>query len=137
MPKSVRCLVPIGSFFEWRAIKGLKPKQPNAISMKNGEPLALAGIWENWQPRGVRNVLKLMNGRAIDGGYDGYASCPLTTAKGKAIIAEFIYGGEADSDPASPRPGQRTVAWLVDQGQRPADHVLALHAQRLRVVPQT
>ena len=35
-----------------------------------------------------------MNGQAIDGGYDGYASCPLTTANGKAIIAEFIYGGK-------------------------------------------
>ena len=42
----------------------------------------------------VRNILKLMDGQGVDGGYDGYASCPLTTAKGKAIIAEFIYGGK-------------------------------------------
>src|SRR5271154_3374021 len=42
----------------------------------------------------VRNILRLMNGQAIDGGYDGYASCPLTTAMGKAILAEFIYGGK-------------------------------------------
>lgn len=47
-----RCLVPIDSFFEWRAIKGLKPKQPYAIGMKTGEPFALAAIWENWQPPG-------------------------------------------------------------------------------------
>src|SRR6202048_3267363 len=44
-----RCLVPIDNFFEWRAIRGLKPKQPYAIGMKGGEPFALAGIWENWQ----------------------------------------------------------------------------------------
>ncbi len=43
-----RCLVPIDNFFEWEAIKGLKPKQPYAIGMKSGEPFALAGIWENW-----------------------------------------------------------------------------------------
>jgi putative SOS response-associated peptidase YedK len=45
-----RCLVPIDSFFEWRAtIRGLQPKQPYAIGMKSREPFALAGIWENWQ----------------------------------------------------------------------------------------
>ena len=38
--KRRRCLVPIDSFFEWRAIKGLKPKQPYAIGMKSGEPLS-------------------------------------------------------------------------------------------------
>jgi putative SOS response-associated peptidase YedK len=38
--KRRRCLVPIDSFFEWRAIKGLKPKQPYAIGMKSGEPFA-------------------------------------------------------------------------------------------------
>lgn len=43
-----RCLVPIDSFFEWRAVKG-HAKQPYAIAMKSGEPFALAGIWENWQ----------------------------------------------------------------------------------------
>ena len=48
-----RCLVPIDNFFEWRAIKGLKPKQPYAIGMKSGEPFALAGIWENWQRPGT------------------------------------------------------------------------------------
>jgi putative SOS response-associated peptidase YedK len=42
-----RCLVPIDSFFEWQKIKG--PKQPYAIAMKDGEPFALAGIWESWR----------------------------------------------------------------------------------------
>ena len=28
----------------------------------------------------VRNILRLMNGQSIDGGYDGYASCPLTSS---------------------------------------------------------
>jgi sulfide:quinone oxidoreductase len=50
----------------------------------------------------VRNILKLMNGQAIDGGYDGYASCPLTTANGKAIIAEFLNPGK-----------ERWVGWWI------------------------
>jgi putative SOS response-associated peptidase YedK len=44
-----RCLLPIDSFFEWRAIKGASAKQPFAIGMKSGEPFALAAIWENWK----------------------------------------------------------------------------------------
>jgi putative SOS response-associated peptidase YedK len=47
--KRHRCLLPIDNFFEWRAIKGAKVKQPYAIGMKSGEPFALAAIYENWQ----------------------------------------------------------------------------------------
>jgi putative SOS response-associated peptidase YedK len=51
--KRRRCLLPIDNFFEWRAIKGAKAKQPYAIAMKSGEPFALAAIWENWQRPGT------------------------------------------------------------------------------------
>jgi putative SOS response-associated peptidase YedK len=36
-------------FFEWKAIKGQKAKQPYAIAMKDGAPFGIAGIWENWK----------------------------------------------------------------------------------------
>jgi putative SOS response-associated peptidase YedK len=41
--------VPVDNFFEWKAIKGQKTKQPYAIAMKSGEPFALAAIGENWK----------------------------------------------------------------------------------------
>ena len=44
-----RCIVPVDGFFEWRAIKGQKAKQPYAIAMKDGAPFGIAGIWENWK----------------------------------------------------------------------------------------
>jgi len=44
-----RCIVPVDGFFEWRAIKGRKAKQPYAIAMKDGAPFGIAGIWENWK----------------------------------------------------------------------------------------
>ena len=47
-----RCIVPVDGFFEWKAIKGQKAKQPYAIAMKTREPFGIAGIWENWkEPR--------------------------------------------------------------------------------------
>jgi putative SOS response-associated peptidase YedK len=53
-----RCLLPIDNFFEWRAIKGIKTKQPFAIGMKSGEPFALAAIWENWQRPGTEEWVR-------------------------------------------------------------------------------
>ena len=44
-----RCIVPVDGFFEWRAIKGARAKQPYAIAMKDGAPFGLAGLWENWR----------------------------------------------------------------------------------------
>jgi putative SOS response-associated peptidase YedK len=44
-----RCILPVDGFFEWKAIKGQKAKQPYAIAMKNGKPFGIGGIWENWQ----------------------------------------------------------------------------------------
>jgi putative SOS response-associated peptidase YedK len=44
-----RCIVPVDGFFEWRAIKGARAKQPYAIGMKDGSAFGLAGLWENWR----------------------------------------------------------------------------------------
>jgi putative SOS response-associated peptidase YedK len=44
-----RCIVPVDGFFEWKANKGHKAKQPYAIAMKDGAPFGIAGIWENWK----------------------------------------------------------------------------------------
>jgi putative SOS response-associated peptidase YedK len=44
-----RCIVPVDGFFEWKAIKGQKAKQPYAIAMKDGSPFGIAGLWENWK----------------------------------------------------------------------------------------
>ena len=41
-----RCLVVAHAFYEWRKEGNLK--QPYAIAKASGEPLAFAGVWENW-----------------------------------------------------------------------------------------
>jgi putative SOS response-associated peptidase YedK len=43
-----RCILPVDGFFEWKAIKGQKVKQPYAIAMKDGSPFGIGGLWENW-----------------------------------------------------------------------------------------
>lgn len=44
-----RCIVPVDGFFEWKAIKGQKVRQPFAIAMKDGSPFGIAGLCENWK----------------------------------------------------------------------------------------
>jgi putative SOS response-associated peptidase YedK len=44
-----RCILPVDGFFEWKAIRGQKAKQPYAIAMKDGGPFGIGGLWENWK----------------------------------------------------------------------------------------
>ena len=61
----------------------------------------------------ARNLLHLIKGGALEEGYDGYASCPLTTAFGKALMAEFIYGGKPTPTlPLNPAK-ERWVNWAL------------------------
>jgi len=43
-----RCLIPASGFYEWAARPGTKAKTPYFIRLKNGEPFAFAGLWEEW-----------------------------------------------------------------------------------------
>jgi putative SOS response-associated peptidase YedK len=45
-----RCLIPASGFYEWKAVPGQKLKQPFYISLKDGDPMAFAGLWESAQP---------------------------------------------------------------------------------------
>jgi putative SOS response-associated peptidase YedK len=42
-------IVPVDCFFEWRAVKGMRAKQPFAVAMKDRTPFGLGGLWENWR----------------------------------------------------------------------------------------
>lgn len=44
-----RCIVPVDGFYEWKAIAGQRTKQPYFIHREDGEPLAFAGLWEEWR----------------------------------------------------------------------------------------
>ena len=42
-----RCLVPLNSFFEWKAVG--KTKRPYAIAIADGSLMGVAGLWEPWR----------------------------------------------------------------------------------------
>jgi putative SOS response-associated peptidase YedK len=59
--KRRRCLIPADGFYEWavtagevrEGARGKRPvkgaKQPFAITLTNGEPMAFAGLWDAWK----------------------------------------------------------------------------------------
>ena len=44
-----RCIIPVDGFYEWVNLKESKTKQPYFIYSSAEEPLAFAGLWEEWR----------------------------------------------------------------------------------------
>jgi putative SOS response-associated peptidase YedK len=47
--KHRRCLIPADGYYEWQELANSKTKQPWFITLKDQQPMALAGLWEHWQ----------------------------------------------------------------------------------------
>jgi sulfide:quinone oxidoreductase len=58
----------------------------------------------------VDNILYLMKNKAVEGKYDGYGSCPLTTSLNTVMLAEFSYGGKVT--PSFPFLDPRKNRWI-------------------------
>jgi putative SOS response-associated peptidase YedK len=52
--KARRCIIPASGFYEWQAANGVK--QPWYMTLRSGEPMAFAGIWETWQQDGAEPI---------------------------------------------------------------------------------
>jgi sulfide:quinone oxidoreductase len=66
----------------------------------------------------AHNVLASLGKVQGQAAYNGYGSCPLTVARGKIVLAEFLYGGKlAPSFPAWLINGKRPsrLAWLLKE----------------------
>jgi putative SOS response-associated peptidase YedK len=55
--KRRRCLVPVEFFFEWQKLDA-KTKQPYAISLRDGNLFAFAGLWETWRDKSNGKILE-------------------------------------------------------------------------------
>ena len=70
-------------------------------------------------PVTVKNLLSYLDSEALEASYDGYTSCPLVTAYGKVMLAEFIYDGVVTPTlPLSPFKESRFY-WFVKKSMLP------------------
>lgn len=51
-----RCLILVDGFYEWRDFNS--NKYPYYIKLKNDQPFALAGLWEDWQQDSSKEIIK-------------------------------------------------------------------------------
>lgn len=68
-----RCLIPATGFYEWKKVPGQKAKQPFYFEREDGEPLAFAGLWEEWHK----------------GDEPGLRSCTIVTCAANETVADI------------------------------------------------
>ena len=95
-----RCLIPASGFYEWRTEN--ERRQPYYFSAADGEELALAGVWDEWQ------------------GSDGEAlqSCAILVGQANSLVHD-IHGRMATIVP------ERLFANWLDPDENP-DYLLAM-----------
>jgi putative SOS response-associated peptidase YedK len=106
--------VPADAFYEWQRID--KKTKPFAFALKSGEPYALAGLWERWQPKEGEaletfTILDHRSQRADGAGPQPHAGDP-GTARLPALARSRRPGATA-CRPAPPFPAEKMVAWPV------------------------
>jgi putative SOS response-associated peptidase YedK len=112
-----RCLVPADAFYEWQKLDA-KNKQPFAIAMKDGQPYALAGLWEKWKDR--KEGTELLTFTVIT--TDPNAVVERLHDRMPVIIPERDYDRWLRAEPDRPpidllRPydAEKMTAWKVDK----------------------
>lgn len=71
-----RCIIPADGFYEWRkSAADPKRKQPYYIHRADGEPLAMAGLWERWRDP------------EAEGDVEELHSCTIVTTGANAFMA--------------------------------------------------
>jgi putative SOS response-associated peptidase YedK len=95
--KKRRCLVVVDGFYEWR--QTAQPKLPFLIRRRDGRPLTLAGLWEEWTSRETGEVVR---------------SCTLLTTGPNGLMAPLH-----DRMPVLLEPETHAL-WLSSEPQEPA-----------------
>lgn len=66
-----RCIIPVSGFYEWQTVEG--GKHPHYVTIRDGLPFAVAGIWETW---------KSPEGEAIE-------TCAILTTVANSLMAKL------------------------------------------------
>lgn len=75
--KNKRCLILADGFFEWQKVSGGKASIPYYFTLKSREPFAFAGLWDDWEPKGVTS----------EPGIPGLTTCTLITTEANRVVA--------------------------------------------------
>jgi putative SOS response-associated peptidase YedK len=97
--KKKRCLIYLDAFYEHHHAHGRT--YPFRISMKDGTPMAIAGLWESWIDKQTGEV---------------YNTCSIVTTKGNALMSKIHNNPKAELGPRMPVIFTKETQdeWLID-----------------------
>jgi putative SOS response-associated peptidase YedK len=110
--KKRRCLVMADGFYEWRKTD----KQPHYISLKSGDQMAFAGLWETWKsPEGPVESCTICTTDAHD--MMGQLHDRMPVILPRATIDHWLDPAVSDPDELKPMlkqfPGEEMQSWAV------------------------
>lgn len=93
-----RCLIYVDAFYEHHHAN--KKTYPFRIALKNGDPMALAGLWEEWLDKSTGEIFK---------------TCAIVTTEGNALMQKIHNNPKAEG-PRMPviLPKEKQDDWLMD-----------------------
>ena len=121
-----RCLVLADGFYEWAATDA--GKQPYRVTLDDGEPFALAGLWERWHPPRKQTGLDEFGDGDPDSEADPIETFTIVTTEPNAVI-EPLHDRMAA---VLPPDGERR--WLDGDGDR-AELLEPYPAAEMRAYP--
>lgn len=74
--KNKRCMILADGFYEWKKVG--KTSVPFYFQLEGGEPFAFAGLWDDWESKGVSSLP----------GLPGLTSCTLITTDANEDVGE-------------------------------------------------
>ena len=122
-----RCLVLADGFYEWGSPD--EERRPHFFRRTDGEPFAMAGLWDRWKPRSTQTEL---------GAFD--AADPETTAESIETFTIVTTTANAAVEPVHDRmpvvlPADRERTWLSGDREAVGEMLAATPSTDLRVDP--
>lgn len=75
--KNKPCLILADGYYEWQKTAGGKSSIPYYFTLKTREPFAFAGLWDDWEPKGVSS----------EPGIPGLTTCTLITTEANSLVS--------------------------------------------------
>jgi len=110
-----RCLVPADGFYEWVEVE--EGKRPYRVTLADGGPFAMAGLWTEWQPSTAQTGLGEFGGSDSAGptGPDAVYTFTIVTTEPNETVAELHHRM------AAVLPAGREREWLAADPDVAAD----------------
>ncbi|MEF8782464.1 MAG: SOS response-associated peptidase [Haloarculaceae archaeon] len=122
-----RCLVPADGFYEWTETGG--GKQPYRITLTDGEPFAMAGLWAEWRPSGTQTGLDAFGSGEVDAEPEVVSTYTIVTTEPNDLV------GDLHDRMSVILPRERERRWLREGAEAVADLLAPYPAREMQAYP--